>query len=122
MLSWSPRNDAPGSTAIYGISSRRSISAATSDPHSGAAGRPLIFGTSRVTRPTLARPQIVQCSGAPCPLLRVDPGLLDHERLPQALGHAADLIVGERLRLAGRHRVGQPLRVLLELQRQGDAP
>ena len=48
MLSCNPRNDAPGMSAMYGTRSRRSISAATSDPHSGEAGRAeTIVGTSR---------------------------------------------------------------------------
>src|SRR5258708_26746256 len=63
MLSWSPRNEAPGSTAMYGISRRRSISAATSLPHSGAAGRPASAGTSRTAGRTRSEPL------ATCPTL-----------------------------------------------------
>src|SRR6267143_576942 len=47
MLSCRPRNDAPGSRAMYGTLRRRSISATTSEPHSNEAGRPGAAGTSR---------------------------------------------------------------------------
>src|SRR5262249_28221410 len=36
--SWRPRNEAPGVRAMYGIPRRRSMLAATSEPHSGVRG------------------------------------------------------------------------------------
>ena len=43
------------------------------------------------------------------PALRVDPRLLDHERLPEARHDALDLVVGVWPRIADAHRIGQPL-------------
>src|SRR6266542_6004714 len=127
MLSWRPRNDAPGSRAMYGISSRRSISATTSEPHSGVAGRWARRGTSRGSitegRSVSGRRivEAVEGAGATRAFQRVDPRLLGHERLPEALCDPSDLVRGERSRLADRHRVGEPPRVLLEVERQHDA-
>src|SRR2546428_11119670 len=73
----------------------------------------------RPPQPTLR--EIVQGARPARAFLRVDPGLLDHERLPEARGDALDLLVGVRLRGADGHRVREPLRVLLQIERKWHA-
>src|SRR5207245_4975585 len=48
--------------------------------------------------------EIVQSARPTRALLRVDPRLLDHERLPEARRDAPDLVVGVWLRLTDGHR------------------
>src|SRR5205814_7906514 len=68
-----------------------------------------------------ALPKIVQRTCAACALLRVDPRLLDHERLPEARSDPLDLVVGVRLGIADGHRVRETLRVFFQVERQGHA-
>src|SRR5207237_7117419 len=65
--------------------------------------------------------EVIEGAGSPRALLRVDPGLLDDERLPETRGDPLDLVVGVGLRVADGHGVRQTLRVLLEVERQRDA-
>src|SRR5437899_9027746 len=124
MLSCSPRNDAPGSSAMYGMSSRRSISATTSEPHSGAAGRaPATLGMSRLVK---------AASVGSAPLDRRARGLGDAAReLDRRRDQLAERLRGEALRAAEdkaslhlphesevRRRVDQP-RHDLEVEERG---
>src|SRR2546427_10102999 len=78
---------------------RGSIQAATH----GSSGPQALPAPRRRTTPQLG--EIVQSARPTRALLRVDPRLLDDERLPQARGDAFDLIVGVGLRVADSNRV-----------------
>src|SRR5438105_14172756 len=92
---------------------RSSPPPASSGSPSAACSSPFPFASA-----DLRSTQVLQRAGAARALLGVDPGLLDDERLPQARGHTLDLVVRGRLRLADRQRECQPLRALLEVERE----